>query len=99
MGFQSHFRTLKFDFEWTRMSVMFMWENTPIKEGTALPGSHTIISLRPTQTLTKGMNQTKALGKGRNGRVCMCVRACACRHMHVCKSVYAYTQVCVECMQ
>lgn len=39
-------------------------------------GSHTIISLRPTQTLTKGMNQTKPWGEGRKVkvRVCVCVQ-------------------------
>lgn len=59
-------------------------------------GSHTIISLRPTQTLTKGMNQTKPLGEGRKGRVnvCVCVVWLAASVAFVCLSVRLCVCVC-----
>lgn len=58
-------------------------------------GSHTIISLRPTQTLTKGMNQTKPSGEGRKGKI-VCVHGLMWLAANLC--LYTCLCVCVECI-
>lgn len=53
------------DFQWTRRMWCTCERRHQLKKAPHSQGSHTIISFRPTQTLTKSMNQTKPSGEGR----------------------------------